>query len=318
MSPMTPLRVVLHPVLPPGVAAVLEGMPDVVLQHPADTASVAAALADGGQVLVTHTWSDEFLSPTLRWIAGTGAGIDQYPLERLSKRGIVLTTAAGVHASCVAEHAFALMLACTRRLGESVRNMTDRKWSPLVGDEVGGKKLLIVGLGRIGEEVARRAQGWGISVAGIKRDPTGYTGCLNDVRGPAELQALCEWANIVMLTAPATPETKNLIGARELAALGGGWLVNVGRGGLVDENALVAALTHGQLRGAGLDVTAQEPLAAESPLWSLPGVVLSAHNAGNSPNFGNRWAILFRDNLLAFAGKAEWRNRAPSPSGVLP
>ena len=311
-------RIVLHPAYPPGVDTALAAILDVELLRPRDDAAVTQELTEGGEVLVTYTWREEFLTPSLRWIAGTGAGVEQYPLERLAERNVVLTTAAGVHAACVAEHAFALMLACTRRLGEAVRHMTDRNWQRLVGEEVTGKKLVIVGLGRIGEEFARRTQGWGMSVAGIKRSPAGYDGCLNDVRGPGELHALCEWADIVMLMAPATPHTRHLIGAPELELLGDGWLVNVGRGSLVDEPALVQALTNGRLRGAGLDVTAAEPLDPGSPLWSLPGVVLSAHNAGDSPGYGPRWAALFRDNLQAFAGGAEWRSRVPAPERGLP
>lgn len=159
-------RVVLHHAHPPRVDTALAAMPDIELQRPGDTAAVTRALEEGCEVLVTHTWREAFLTPSLRWIAGTGAGVEQYPLERLHERNVVLTTAAGVHAACVAEHAFALMLACTRRPGEAVRNMTGQTWQPLVGEEVGGRKLVIVGLGRIGEEVARRAQGWGLSVAG--------------------------------------------------------------------------------------------------------------------------------------------------------
>jgi phosphoglycerate dehydrogenase-like enzyme len=309
---MDNIRVVLHPVHPPGVGDILAGMPEIELLRPTDNASVADALNDGCQILVTHTWADTFLSPSLRWIAGTGAGYEQYPLEHFGQREIVLTTAAGVHAACVAEHAFGLLLACTRRLAESVQYMTQSQWHPLTGDEIGGKNLLIVGMGRIGEEVARRAQGWDLSVIGIKRSPATYSGCLTDVRGPGELKPLCEWADIILLTAPATSQTRNVIGATELALLGDGWLINVGRGSLVDQEALVTALTTGQIRGAGLDVTAREPLEPGSPLWQLPNVVLSAHNAGNSPNYGTRWGSLFRSNLEAFVGTAQWRNRVMS------
>lgn len=312
MKSMEPIRVVLHPVHPPGVKDVLGDMPNIELLHATDATEVVDALNNGAQVLVTHTWTDAFLKPSLRWIAGTGAGYEQYPLEQFHRRGIVLTTAAGVHATCVAEHAFGLMLACTRRLGESVRNMTECRWEPLIGDEIGGKRLLIVGMGRIGEEVARRAQNWDLSIIGIKRDPTTYSGCLTDVRGPVELRALCKWADIVLLTAPATPQTRNMIGEEELELLGDGWLINVGRGGLVDQNALVKALSTGRLRGAGLDVTTPEPLRPDSPLWKYPNVILSAHNAGNSPNYGGRWGVLFNDNLQAFIGAAQWRNRVPS------
>jgi len=311
---MSSVRVVLHPAHPPGVDAVLEAQTGVDLVRPADRDGVAKALEGGAEVLVTYTWQDDFLTPSLRWIAGTGAGTEQYPLDVLDSRGIVLTTASGVHASCVAEHAFALLLACTRRLGEAVRNAEQQRWQPLNGDELAGKHLLVVGLGRIGEEFARRCQGWGLSVAGIKRDVSSYRGIVEDVRSPDQLDVLCDWADIVVLTAPANASTRHAIGARQLDALGAGWLVNVGRGGLVDEQALVVALTEGRLRGAGLDVTEVEPLGDDSALWRLPTVVLSAHNAGDSPAYGDRWGQLFAANHAALRGEVPWTNLA-KPAG---
>jgi phosphoglycerate dehydrogenase-like enzyme len=291
------------------VDTALSKMPDVDVLVASDRDEVAAAMADGAEVLVTSYWRDDFLTPSLRWIAGTGAGIEQYPLDRLAAQGVVLTTAHGVHSACVAEHAFALLLACTRELGRSVRNMTQHRWEPLVGEELGGKRMLIVGLGLIGEEVARRAQAWDMSVAGIKRNPVQYDGCVPDVREPAALAELCERADVLVLSAPATADTRGLIGAGELSLLGSGWLVNVGRGALVDHEALYAALACGQLRGAGLDVTDPEPLPEDSPLWDLPNVVLSAHGAGASPGYGPRWGRLFEENLLGFTAGGQWRNR---------
>jgi phosphoglycerate dehydrogenase-like enzyme len=303
---------------PPAVDTALRQVPGVDLVVGRDEDDVAAALHAGAQVLVTSYWREDFLSPSLRWIAGTGAGTEQYPFDRLAAQGVVLTTAHGVHANCVAEHAFALLLACTRRLGESVRNMAGRRWESLTGEELAGKRLLVVGLGMIGEQVARRALAWDMRVAGIKRTPQDYAGCVGDVRGPDQLAQLCEWADIVVLTVPASPQTQHLIGAEELARIGAGWLVNVGRGALVDETALVDALTHGRLRGTGLDVTETEPLPPSSPLWDLPSVVLSAHSAGASPGYGPRWGQLFRDNLLAFTGLGQWRNRVDvsAPAGA--
>ncbi len=305
---MTMIPVVLHPRLPPGVADFLQGVPGLVLHRPADDDGVARALQQGAQVLATYTWRDDFLTPSLRWIAGAGVGVEQYPLARLAEQGVVLTTAAGVHAECVAEHAFALLLALTRRIGEAARNMTQARWVALPGEELRGKKLGIIGLGRIGEGFARRAQPWGMSLVGVKRNPADYSGCLTDVRGAEQIAEVCAWADIVVLCTPATPDRSALIGARELALLGEGWIVNVGRGSLIDEAALVQALVSGGLRGAGLDVTAVEPLPATSPLWALPQVVISAHNAGDSPGFGPRWGEIFTHNLAAYAGQGSWRN----------
>ena len=209
------------------------------MQAPPDDDGVARALQQGGEVLVTYTWRPDFLAPSLRWIAGCGTGIEQYPLEALSAQGVTLTNAAGVHADCVAEHAFALMLALTRRIGEASRHMERAAWVPLPGEELGGKRLAIIGLGGIGEGVARRASHWNMSIVGIKRNPAAYGGCITDVRGPDALGEVCEWADIVLLCLPALPDRRALIGAAELERLGAGWLVNVGRGSLVDEAALV-------------------------------------------------------------------------------
>ena len=306
---MPEIEVVLHPKRPPGVEAFLRGLPRITLHTPADEAGVVRALDAGATVLATYIWRDAYLRPSLRWIAGMGAGIDQYPLDALRARDIALTNAAGVHASCVAEHAFALLLALTRRVGEAVRNMAEHRWQALVGEELGGKKLAIIGLGRIGEEVARRAQSWNLQIVGLKRNPANYHGCVADVRGSDGLAAVCAWADIVLLTAPASPDQRCLIGHSELQHLGAGWIVNVGRGSLIDEGALVQALTTGRLRGAGLDVTLVEPLPVESTLWDLPNVVITAHNGGDSPRFGARWGDQFQRNLAAFAGAGEWVNR---------
>jgi len=313
---MTELSVVLHHKLPPGVADFVRSVPGLKLHHPADDAGVASALLQGAEVLVTFTWRPDFLTPDLKWIAGCGAGIEQYPLERLKTQGVTLTTAAGVHAECVAEHAFALMLALTRRIGESVRNMTLNHWVALPGEELGGKRLTIVGLGGTGEGVARRAQAWGLDMVGIKRNPANYTGCLSDVRPPEALPEVCDWADILMLCLPALAGGSALIGKAELDRLGAGWLINVGRGSLVDEAALTDALLQGRLRGAGLDVTQVEPLPVSSPLWADPRVVLSAHNAGDSPGFGPRWGKLFAYNLDVLRHGGAWRNAVTS-SGVL-
>jgi D-2-hydroxyacid dehydrogenase (NADP+) len=303
------IKVVVDPGCPTGVPETVKAMPglDVVLAPDRD--AVAAELAAGAEVLVTSYWREDFLTQSLRWVAGNGAGTEQYPLEEFRRNGIQLTTAHGVHASCVAEHAFALLLGVTRRIGQSVRNSVAHSWSPMTMDELGGKKMAIIGLGRIGEEVARRAIAWDMEVAGLKRTPETYEGCVSVVRGPDALHELCSWADILMITAPATNETRGLIGADEFALLGAGWLVNVGRGPLVDSNALLAALRDGELRGAGIDVTDPEPLPHDSPLWDCPDLIITPHIGGDSPNFAPRWARIFEHNLAAYAGRGDWQNR---------
>lgn len=303
------IRVVVDPGCPTGVPETVKAMPDLDVVLAPDRDAVAAELAAGAEVLVTSYWRDDFLTQNLRWVAGNGAGTEQYPLDEFRRKGIELTTAHGVHTACVAEHAFALLLGVTRRIGLAGRNAVTHSWSPTTTDELGGKRMAIIGLGRIGEEVARRAIAWDMEVAGLKRTPETYEGCVSVVHGPKALHELCSWADILMVTAPATNETRGLIGAEELALLGAGWLVNVGRGTLVDSDALLVALRDGELRGAGIDVTDPEPLPRESLLWDCPNLVITPHIGGDSPNFAPRWARIFEHNLLAYAGRGNWQNR---------
>lgn len=298
----------MHPRQPGGVRAFLETVPGIQLQTPQDEAQVQACLKDGADILVTHVWQDAYLVPSLKWIASTSAGHEQFPLDRLAAHGVRLTTATGVAAVTVAEHAFALLLALTRRISSHAQNMLHRRWQPQEGIELSDKNLAIIGLGRIGEAIAVRASCWGMNVRGIKRNPKVHAGNLRDVRGLDALGEACAWADVVILCAPGSPAAPPIITARELDLLGAGYLVNVGRGSLVDHVALLEALSSGQLRGAGLDVTAPEPLPADSPLWASPKLVISAHSAGRGPDYGPRWGGVFQANLSAFKDDGPWTN----------
>ena len=187
--------------------------------------------------------------------------------------------------------------------------MAARRWHPHVTDELGGRTVAVVGLGTIGEAIAERLVGWDTTVIGLTRSPQRYQGGIRDVRPLSALREACEEASVLVLAVPSTAETRHLVGAAELDALGDGWLVNVARGAVVDEQALVARLADGRLRGAGLDVTEVEPLPVDSPLWELPNAVISPHRAGLSPGYGAHFARLFAANLAAHRGAGTWRNR---------
>lgn len=305
-------RVVLHPKQPFGVEIFLDGLSNIELLKPQDDKGVRDCLETGASILVTHTWSDDFLVPSIQWIAGTGAGYEQYPFELLLKRGIKLTTASGASSIAAAEHFFALLLSLTRGVAAASQNMVKEQWKPAVSDEIYNKNLAIIGLGNIGEEIAVRAQGWGMRVAGLKRRPDSYDGCVDDVRGAESLGALCRWADVLVLCAPGSKKSEPLICAAELELLGAGWLINIGRGSLVDTTALIEALTIGQLRGAGLDVTSPEPLPKNSPLWSSSKVIITAHSAGRSRDYGQRWGQIFLRNLIAFENGGRWVNLVES------
>jgi len=303
-----PIRVVVGPLGGSGIAEAVAAVPGVeaaIVQH---RSGMPSAL-DGVPVVVTFGWSDDWPTPDLRWIQSVSAGTDQFPVDALRERGVTLTSATGIHEVQVAEHALGLLLAMTRGIAQAVANQQSRTWSRTAVTELSGMTLGVLGLGVIGEGVARRAAALGMRVVGTKREPAAYAGVAERVLGPDGTLEVFREADAVVITLPGTAETEGIVGADELAALAGGWLVNVGRGSVIDNGALVDAMRAGTLAGAALDVFETEPLPPESPLWDLPGVVISPHLAGLSPRYGERLAALFARNLEAYRGEGEWVNR---------
>ena len=303
-----PLAVV-HPIQPPGLSDLLAELDGIAVDAPGDDDAVVDALETGAEILVTYRWEDRYLTASLRWVQAISAGLDQFPLEAFQEQGVRLTSARGVHAIAVAEHALALLLIMARRIGEAMRDVSDRRWHPYrPAYELAWRTLGILGLGTIGEEIAVRAAGLGMRVVGSKRRPDRYDGVAEWVVGPDGTLEVCRVADAVVVVLPQAEDTAGLIGADELEALRGGWLVNVGRGSVVDEQALIAALRDGTLLGAGLDVFAAEPLPSDSPLWEMPNVVITPHSAWSSDRLAVRLADLFAENLIAYRDEGEWRN----------
>jgi phosphoglycerate dehydrogenase-like enzyme len=303
-----PVDVVIGPLggsgIPEAVAAV-PGITAVVVDSPAD---MPGALV-GVPVLVSYLWLEEWITDSLRWVQSVSAGTDQFPTETLRDRGVVLTSATGIHVIPVAEHAIGLLLAMTRNIAAAARDQADRIWRPSLPVELHGMTLGVIGLGVIGERVAATAAALGMHVIGTKRTPDGYGGAAREVFPPDGTLEVFRRADAIVITLPGGSETTGIVGAAELEALRGGWLVNVGRGSVIDTAALVAAMESRTLAGAALDVFDDEPLPSSSPLWSLPGVLISPHLAGLSPRYGERLAGVFADNLRAYRGEGEWVNR---------
>lgn len=305
---MSDIGVVIGPSGDSGIREELAALPGVAAVF-ADSRDEVAALLESNPVLVTYRWSDEWLVPGLRWVQSVSSGTDQFPVDRLRSAGVILSSARGVHEVQVSEHAFALLLAMTRGVAEAVRKQPERRWQVPQVHDLAGMTLGILGLGTIGEGVARRGQAFGMRVIGTKRRVEAYGGVAEAVVPPERTLEVFEEADAVIITLPGGDDTAGLVGAAELNALAGGWLVNVGRGTVVDEAALIDAVGSGVLRGAALDVFDEEPLPASSPLWDLPGVIVSPHVAGLSPGYGRRLARIFARNLEALRGSAGWVNR---------
>ena len=253
-------------------------------------------------------------SPNLKWVHFPNAGVDQHPfLRNLVDRRVRLTTSAGSNGEPVAQTAICGLLMLARKFPHWWAAQGRRDWAPMRGDAVPrdlqGQTVLIVGLGTVGMTVARFCQTLGMHVIGVRRSSQGADDPVHEMRTLAalpELLARCDW---VVLACPLTPETRRIINTGTLARLPrGAHLVNVARGEVVDESAVIAALRSGQLGGAYLDVFEREPLPADSPLWDLPNAIVSPHNASASSGNDDRATRIFLANLVKWARGAPLLN----------
>jgi phosphoglycerate dehydrogenase-like enzyme len=291
------------------VARLRAEFPGVRFVAPADRAEADALLPGADIVLGFAVGQENFASATrLKWIHATAAGITGMLFPALVASDVTLTCSRGLYADAMAEHTLGVMLAFARQLHLARASQRERRWTQVEQVEaapgfamLGGATLGIVGFGHIGREIGRRARALGMHVLGLRRHPTVDPEPAHELWGPGRLHELLERSDWIVLAAPQTRESTGMIGAAELARIRpGAYLVNVGRGALVDEPALIEALRAGRLAGAALDVFTQEPLPAESPLWTLPQVILTPHVSGLRPDHWERATTMFAANLRAY------------------
>lgn len=276
-------------------------------------------IGDADVLVVSGLWRNDLVerAKKLRFIQSVSAGTDQFSQALLSQRHIRLASARGVNARAVSEHAIALILALGRKLPEARDNQAKRVWRGMIGDltrredELGGKTLLVVGLGSIGGRLARLAKAFDMRVLGLRRDPALGRGDADSVHAIGELEALLPQADVVALTCPLTEETEHLIDAGALGRMKeSAYLVNVARGRCVDEAALAKALAEGRIAGAGIDVTEEEPLAPSSPLWALPNALITPHTAGETRKYEDNVLDILQENLdRLWRGETTLRNQ---------
>ncbi|MDH4179732.1 MAG: D-2-hydroxyacid dehydrogenase, partial [Armatimonadota bacterium] len=266
------------------------------------------ALAKAAEAEVVHAgrWSDELWksAPRLKWVQSGGAGVERFLTPDFIASPIILTNAQGIYAIPIADHVMTFVLLFSRRFNLLVRKQIGHawaEWGECEPDELSDKTLGIIGLGGIGTEVARRAKAFGMRVIATRRRPDRPSDYADEVRDAEELPWLLRKSDFVALCLALTPRSRHLIGEDELKLMKPtAYLMNIGRGGLIDEQALIAALREGEIAGAGLDVFEEEPLPAESPLWDMPNVLITPHNSGSSPRSHERLMELFRENLRRY------------------
>ena len=266
------------------------------------------------------------LAPNLRWLQYPGAGVDSLGSTGLLDAGssIIVTTASGIHAPNISEYVFGSMLMFNRTWPEMVR-LQDRHvwprnahWYNLKARELAGQTLGIVGLGSIGRRIAQLGRAFGMTVLGTRRSVSHGTQDpdVDQLYGLEQLHELLNRSDYVVLATPLTPATEKMIGEAELRAMRpNAYLVNIARGRIIDEPVLIRALKEGWIAGAGLDVTEEEPLPADSPLYSMPNVILTPHISGASDNYDKRLTALFAENLRRYRAGEPLLNQYDPPRG---
>ncbi len=271
-------------------------------------------------------------APQLRWVHSATSGVERALTPAARQRGVVVTNARGVFTRPIAEHVLMLILAISRRLPQLLELQRERTWQPLEGVELRELTVGIVGYGSIGQAVASLAGAFGARIVALRRNPSAGTGAdragdddeesfpfhpvADRVVGPDGLHDLLAASDIVVLAAPLTAETDGLIDGPAIAAMRrDAWIINVARGRLIDDHALLEALRDHRIGGAALDAFREEPLPQASPLWDLPNVIVTPHTAWSSARVLDRSVELFCDNLRRYAAGAPLRNAVDPSAG---
>ena len=243
-------------------------------------------------------------APHLRWVQLVSAGADVAVRDGLERGPLVFTTASGIHAVPISEWALGSMLALAKELPAAIRAQDNGDYWKYIGGELAGRTAGILGLGKIGSRVARLCRAMDMRVLAMRRtitEPVEGQGDVDLVLPPRDLPRMLQESDFLIICLPGTQETFGLVGEQEIRRMKrGSYILNAGRGGIIDEEALVQALRDGRLAGAALDVFAREPLPSDSPLWREPRLLMTAHVAGNSLLYEERAVELFLENLRRY------------------
>jgi len=288
----------------PQLQAIGQASPDLQVVQELDPVKAREELRDAEVLLTFQLPGSLAEAPSLRWIQLVSAGAE-HVLESVRGSDVVVTTASGIHIYAIAEYVLCSMVMLSRGIPQILQESSRREWRPrrmraYYGEELHGKTLGILGLGNIGRQVAATARCLGLRVLGLRRsgDRGLPEGTVDEVYAPDGLMEMLPRCDFLVVLLPLTADTRDLIGERELRAMKpSSFLINVARGNIVQEPALVRALREGWIAGAAFDVFAQEPLPADSELWDVPNLIITPHMAGNFLAYLDRAAELFLKNL---------------------
>ena len=286
-------------------AGVKEAFPQVEFTAASNRDEILREISDAEVVFGGITREAFLAAKRLKWIQNTGAGVDRLaPIAELAESDVIVTNTRGAHAATIAEHAFGLLISLTRNLPQIFQAQQDHDWNvrfdnPMVG--LTGMTLGMVGLGNIGRAIAKRGHAFDMNVIAVDAHEALQPDYVTELRLSDGLDDLLRRSDVVAVTTPRTPKTEGLLGEQQLGLMKPtSYLLVVSRGGIVDEDALAQMLREGRLAGAGLDVTATEPLPENSPLWDTPNLLITPHCSGGSAFTSANVMAIFRENLRRY------------------
>lgn len=284
-----------------------------------DEAETAKRITEADVFVVSGLWDNSLLevAKNLKYIQSIGAGYDQFPLDELRNSGIRLASARGVNSNAVSEHAMSMVLALARHIHTGRDNQNKSFWRGMISDlskredELGGKTMLIVGLGTIGSRLAKIAKAFDMRVIATKRDVNVTGTAADEIHPSTAVPELLPQADFVVLTCPLTDETADMINIESLGLMKpSSYLINVARGGCVDEPALLDALKTGAIAGAAIDHFKAEPLPADSPFWEQENVIITPHTGGETRMYEDNVIDILLENLGRLSrGESELLNQ---------
>jgi phosphoglycerate dehydrogenase-like enzyme len=296
------------------IAQIIGVSPQINLTHITESALTAGGLPPAPpNVLLIEASGEEpcfdeisaanlakLVTPHLKWVQSCSSGVGHILDLGLLNDDVTLTNAAGVHAGALAESIMAAILFHAKRLSERLDNQRQRNWQELHCSEISGQTLAIIGTGKIGSEAARLAKAFGMNTLGINRSGRTVPN-FDDISGPDKLLDTLARADFIVIACPLTAETKGMIGPLEFSRMKtNAYLINIARGKITNELALLKAVMSGQISGAFLDALAEEPLSPDHPFWVTPGVTIIPHDSHSSPRIGDNIVDIFSDNLRRY------------------
>jgi phosphoglycerate dehydrogenase-like enzyme len=298
--------------------------PEIHFVNTEDLETLAVQVVDADAICSMRITSELFrAAPKLKWIHSVAAGIGGLMIPEVLSSNLFITNARGIFSTVMAEHTLGMILAFSRRLIESYRFQQDHQWArdalwaiqPPMG-EISGKTLGIIGYGSIGREIGRRARALGMKILAMKKDPSTGVEHADHVFTLATRNELLKESDFVVLALPHTPDTKQVLGEAEFKVMKpGSYVINIGRGKLIDEEALLRALREGRIAGAGLDVFSTEPLPIGHPLWDQPNVLITPHSAAIFPEFWPKSLALLGENIRRFRSGETLKNLVDKKRG---